>query len=123
MVSAWASVLATTKSTPFSPALIMLLTALPPPPPTPNTLMRGLSSVMSGFCKLMVICLSSFICSAACRRGCHYANTRLSSETVLQPAAHPLQSSRSRHPHPEPGPYAPPSLDSRHLRIDHQSHR
>ena len=36
-VSAWASVLATTNSTPRSPAVIMLLTALPPPPPTPKT--------------------------------------------------------------------------------------
>src|ERR1700733_9481703 len=36
MVSAWASVLATTKSTPCRPALIMLLTALPPAPPTPG---------------------------------------------------------------------------------------
>jgi len=35
MVSACASVLATTKSTPCSPAVIMLLTALPPAPPTP----------------------------------------------------------------------------------------
>ena len=49
MVSACASVLATTNSTPRSPAVIMLLTALPPPPPTPNTVMRGFSSVISGF--------------------------------------------------------------------------
>jgi hypothetical protein len=28
---------------------------LPPPPPTPKTVMRGFSSVISGFCKLIVI--------------------------------------------------------------------
>src|ERR1700744_6215110 len=48
MVSACASVLATTKSTPCRPAVIMLLTALPPAPPTPNTVIRGFSSWMSG---------------------------------------------------------------------------
>ena len=37
--SAWASVLATTNSTPCRPHSIMLLTALPPAPPTPNTVM------------------------------------------------------------------------------------
>ncbi len=55
MVSAWASVLATTKSTPSRPAVIMLLTAFPPPPPTPKTVMRGFSSVISGFCSLIVM--------------------------------------------------------------------
>ena len=60
MVSAWASVLATTKSTPCSPALIMLLTALPPAPPTPKTVIRGFNSRMSGIFKLMLMaCLSS----------------------------------------------------------------
>src|SRR5579872_7159501 len=59
MVSAWASVLATTKSTPCKPAVIMLLTALPPAPPTPNTVMRGLSSRMSGIFRLMVMVASS----------------------------------------------------------------
>ena len=49
MVRACASVFATTNSTPRKPAVIMLLTALPPPPPTPNTVIRGFSSVMSGF--------------------------------------------------------------------------
>ncbi|VUF12935.1 hypothetical protein MTDSW087_02630 [Methylobacterium dankookense] len=47
-VSACASVLATTNSQPRRPDSIMLLTALPPAPPTPNTVMRGLSSRMSG---------------------------------------------------------------------------
>src|SRR5262245_5792079 len=58
MVSAWASVLATTNSTPWSPAVIMLLTALPPAPPTPNTVMRGFSSRMSGICRLIVMVAS-----------------------------------------------------------------
>src|SRR5262245_48136663 len=57
---ACASVLATTNSTPRKPALIMLLTALPPPPPTPKTVIRGLSSVMSGFCRLMLMSLVPF---------------------------------------------------------------
>src|SRR5450759_1294616 len=47
MVSACASVLAMTKSTPCRPAAIMLLTALPPAPPTPNTIMRAFISRMS----------------------------------------------------------------------------
>src|SRR5881227_1464897 len=59
IVSACASVLATTKSTPCSPAVIMLLTALPPAPPTPKTVMRGLSSLMSGGVRLSaMVCLS-----------------------------------------------------------------
>ena len=59
-VSACASVLATTKSTPCSPALIMLLTALPPAPPTPNTVMRGFSSRISGVFRLIVIARLSY---------------------------------------------------------------
>ena len=56
--SAWASVFATTNSQPRRPASIMLLTALPPAPPTPKTVMRGLSSRMSGACRLMVMTFS-----------------------------------------------------------------
>src|SRR5207253_5734173 len=56
--SAWASVLATTKSQPTSPELIMLLTALPPAPPTPNTVIRGLSSRISGIFRLIVMAAS-----------------------------------------------------------------
>ena len=33
----------------------MLLTALPPAPPTPNTVIRGLSSVRSGTLRLIVM--------------------------------------------------------------------
>src|SRR5262245_17312321 len=47
MVSACASVLATTNATPCRPAAIMLLTALPPAPPTPNTVMRAFISRIS----------------------------------------------------------------------------
>src|ERR1700730_3229057 len=57
-VSACASVLATTKSQPTNPAVIMLLTAFPPAPPTPNTVIRGLSSLMSGIFRLIVIAAS-----------------------------------------------------------------
>src|SRR5680860_1378076 len=56
---ACASVLATTNSTPFRPRSIMLLTALPPAPPTPNTVMRGLSSVRSGTLRLIVMAASN----------------------------------------------------------------
>src|SRR5262249_19058760 len=59
IASACASVLATTKSHPTRPAVIMLLTALPPAPPTPKTVMRGLSSRMSGIFRLMVMAASS----------------------------------------------------------------
>src|SRR6478609_6111165 len=47
MVSACASVLATTNSTPCRRAAFMLLTALPPAPPTPNTVMRAFISRIS----------------------------------------------------------------------------
>src|SRR6201990_3573274 len=55
IVSACASVLATTKSTPCNPAVIMLLTALPPAPPTPNTVIRGFNSRISGTLRFMVM--------------------------------------------------------------------
>src|SRR6266540_3194933 len=58
-VSACASVLATTNSHPCKPAEIMLLTALPPAPPTPNTVMCGLSSRMSGIFRFMLMVASS----------------------------------------------------------------
>jgi hypothetical protein len=58
-VSAWASVLPTTKSQPMRPAVIMLLTALPPAPPHPKTVILGLSSRISGVVRLIVmVCLS-----------------------------------------------------------------
>src|SRR5271166_6510878 len=58
-VSACASELATTKSTPDRPEAIMLLTALPPAPPTPHTMMRGFNSLSWGVFRLIGIpCLS-----------------------------------------------------------------
>src|SRR5262249_10274623 len=59
MVSACASVLATTKSTPCRPTAIMLLTALPPAPPTPNTVMRAFISRMSVMLVMFVTIASS----------------------------------------------------------------
>src|SRR5262245_17230828 len=58
-VSAWASVLATTNSQPWSPLAIMLLTAFPPAPPTPNTVIRGFSSRTSGVLILIDMVASS----------------------------------------------------------------
>ena len=74
LARAWASVLATTKSTPWSSASIMLLTALPPAPPTPKTIIRGFNSRMSGIFKLMLMaCLISAGAgsTAECRRPGH----------------------------------------------------
>src|SRR5262249_43658941 len=68
MVSACASVLATTKSTPCRPAAIMLLTALPPAPPTPNTVIRGFISRMSGIVRLIVMFASLLHGQQAVRR-------------------------------------------------------
>jgi hypothetical protein len=39
---------------PLEPALIMLLTALPPAPPTPKMVIRGFNSLMSSFFALML---------------------------------------------------------------------
>src|ERR1700686_3321018 len=64
-VSAGASVLATTKSTPCRPASIMLLTALPPAPATPNTIMRAFISRMS----VMPVIFASRLLSQAGERG------------------------------------------------------
>src|SRR4051794_39750503 len=59
-MSCWASVLATTNSTPCRFAAIMLSTALVPPPPTPMTVMRGVKSVwvICGIVRFRVILLS-----------------------------------------------------------------
>src|SRR6056297_719010 len=66
-LSACASVLATTKSTPSRALSIMLLTALPPAPPTPNTVIRGLSSSCPGTERLSVIDLSACLWGRVCR--------------------------------------------------------
>src|SRR4029434_7831479 len=68
MVSACASVLATTKSTPCSPAVIMLLTALPPAPPTPHTVMRGIIARRSVIVRWIVMFASGMHGQQALRR-------------------------------------------------------
>src|SRR6185503_7227035 len=105
-MSACASVFATTKSTPKSPASIMLLTALPPAPPTPNTVIRGFNSRTSGTLRLIVMaclfCESAttrpllWISTEPCgprsphrrRRNGTDARCRACSETLLQPPTH-----------------------------------
>src|ERR1700722_19026517 len=59
-ISCCASVFATTNSTPWRFAAIMLSTALVPPPPTPITVMRGLKSVcvVCGMVRFRVISTS-----------------------------------------------------------------
>ena len=59
-ISAWLSVLATTNSQPIRPERIMLLTALPPAPPTPNTVIFGFSSLISGIFRLMLMAFLVF---------------------------------------------------------------
>src|SRR5262249_34609575 len=90
IVSAWASVLATTKSTPCNPLVIILLTALPPAPPVPNTVIRGFNSRMSGIFRSMLM-FASLI------RGNHAGSARSaadgrdieSSEALAQPSSDP----------------------------------
>src|SRR4051794_37575229 len=107
MVSAWASVLATTKSTPTSPLVIMLLTALPPAPPHPNTVIRGFSSRMSGIFRLMVMVASSLrgACHPSCALGARrtltppgrtgpppaWSSFLESSEALPQPSSDPCE--------------------------------
>ena len=69
---------------PAARRVIMLLTALPPAPPTPKTVIRGLSSVMSGILQIdrhgiSSSCLSwpsSPAAAARCRRRCPAALRR-----------------------------------------------
>src|SRR6185312_12256357 len=120
MVSACASVLATTNSTPRSPAVIMLLTALPPPPPTPKTVMRGLSSVISGFCRLIaiVLVLFPFVCRIAAAAA--FGAIPVLLETIPQPLTHPGEPpARSGHALAE-RPCREALLETRHLGVDHQ---
>jgi hypothetical protein len=51
-LSAWRSVFTVMNSTPWTPRLIMWLTALPPAPPTPTTLMTAPSDSLSIISKL-----------------------------------------------------------------------
>src|SRR6186997_2160693 len=120
IVSACASVLATTKSTPLNPAVIMLLTALPPPPPTPKTQMRGLSSVMSGFCRFIVI-VPSFAFLAARRRGRYGLCPCFFLEAVPEPLTHALKSA-ARAGHSRHGAaFALTTFEICDLRIDQQA--
>src|SRR6516162_1144538 len=91
VVSAWASVLATTNSTPCRPLAIMLLTALPPAPPVPNTVIRGLSSRISGIFRLMLISASSYaeVTAASDRSAAIRWNVVESSEALAQPSSDP----------------------------------
>jgi hypothetical protein len=86
LARARASVLATTKSTPW--ASIMLLTALPPAPPTPKAIIRGFNSRMSGIFKLMLMaCLFSARAgsTAECRRPRPIRNAPPVSTVILSP--------------------------------------
>src|SRR5262245_9061246 len=69
LVSAWASVVAATQSTPCRPAAIMLLMALPPAPPTPNTVRRAFISRMSA---MLVMCASRLFERAVNERALSY---------------------------------------------------
>ena len=98
-VSAWASVLATMKSTPESPETIMLLTALPPAPPTPQTMMRGFNSLSSGAFRLIDI--SCLIPLGARRRRFDFRQ-RLSGTPLPTRIQDLLRSSPSTSARPEP---------------------
>src|SRR5215831_8992298 len=122
IVSAWASVLATTKSTPCSPLAIMLLTALPPAPPVPKTVIRGLSSRTSGIFRLMLMFASL---SGHHRRRVGPVRRRPmgmwieSSEALAKPSSDPCDiATPCRHV-----PRSPrfEMLEMRRLRIDQQS--
>src|SRR5579862_1679656 len=128
MVSAWASVLATTKSTPWSPAVIMLLTALPPAPPTPNTVMRGFISRMSGIVRLIVMRLPLLmherLRQSACRQVGpvrHRPPGKLrGSETLAQPSSDPCHvTACTRHQLPRSPRFE--MFKMRRLRIDQQA--
>src|SRR5688500_13221110 len=117
--SAWASVLATTKSTPCSPASIMLLTALQPAPPTPKTVILGFSSVMSGIFRLILIVLVL----PPFRRAAAGLFLTAPSEAFLDPPPHPREiAAGPRHQEPR-RPRSAELLDLRHLRIDHEADR
>src|SRR5262244_1302468 len=129
MVSACASVLATTKSTPCSPAVIMLLTALPPAPPTPNTVIRGFSSRISGIFRLMLM-------AASCLRGpCRGSSCRSATGRWVEIGAFPGSSEALEKPSSDPidvaaGPcHATPRFprfevfEMRRLRVDQEAGR
>src|SRR5215475_10245118 len=124
MVSAWASVFATTKSTPCSPLVIMLLTALPPAPPVPNTVIRGFSSRTSGIFRLMLMFASSYAevtagsgRSATARWACRIE----SSEALAKPLADPCDIAAPCRRVPRSSRFE--MFEMCRLRIDQQSRR
>src|SRR6185312_14005325 len=124
IVSAWASVLATTKSTPCSPLVIMLLTAFPPAPPVPNTVIRGLSSRTSGIFRLMLMFASSYAevaagsgRSATARWECRVE----SSEALAKPSSDPCDVAAPCSRVPRSSRFK--MLKMCRLRIDQQSRR
>ncbi len=61
-MSAWASVLIATKSTPLNPSAIMRLTALVPPPPTPTTRICAKLSVGDDLGILLLLSVLRDVC-------------------------------------------------------------
>src|SRR3954453_23628550 len=126
-VSAWASVLATTKSTPTSPETIMLLTALPPAPPTPHTMMRGFSSRSSGALISIVMSASLPLAPAGAplvsvipKAAAATRQPGSSSKTLLQPAPDPCDVSVVGRVVADRAVLRPQMFEARRLRIDHQ---
>src|SRR5271156_1052294 len=129
-VSAWASVLATMKSTPTRPETIMLLTALPPAPPTPHTMMRGFSSLSSGALMLIVMCASlfrrppaPFPCSHALGPPPRRGRPGFVSKTLLQPAPHPCDVAVVLVVAPRHRVLVRRVFEGGDLRVDHQADR
>src|SRR5205085_2167115 len=126
MVSACASVLATTKSQPTKPAVIMLLTAWPPAPPTPNTVIRGLSSRISGIFRLIVMAASPERrrrcrrVGPVRRRPARCCDGRIPLEALAKPSSH-LREITFRPRHELPRASRLELLEMRHLRIDQES--
>src|SRR5690348_5263415 len=119
IVSACASVLATTKSTPWSPAPIMLLTALPPAPPTPNTVIRGFISRISGIFRLMLIrCLSCACAGPPPAR----MTLKFGSEAFAQPSSD-LRDVAAGSCHQMPRSPRFEVFEMRRLRVDQESRR
>src|SRR5436309_5427607 len=127
-VSACASVLATTKSQPTRPAVIMLLTALPPAPPTPNTVIRGLSSLMSGIFRLIVMAASPERgrerrrVRPVRRRPARFYDGHSPSEALAKPSSHPREIAvRPRHELSRAPRFE--LFEMRYLRIDQEACR
>src|SRR5260370_5583763 len=130
--SAWASVLATMKSTPARPETIMLLTALPPAPPTPHTMIRGFNSRNSGAFRLMVISwphdvrrppapvITATLYSKTFPRR-RFVRPTAGLKTFLQPPPHARHITALSDARREALAARLEMLDARNLRIDHQT--